>query len=808
MSVSIERTIFLRWTFVLALIIFAIPGVFAFPDEAGGSVKGKITTSDGTPATGVSIVITGSTKAAVTDEDGSFIITNIQPGEYTLQISLVGFAPVTKNVTVSQRKTAEIAVQLAASQAQLDEVKVTTSSNKFARTKSDYVAKMSLANLENSQVYSVISKEIMQEQLITNQDDALRNVPGLYRIWSSVGRADDGGAYFASRGFNTQSGFRNGVAGKVTSNVDAANLEKIESIKGPSATLFGSALTSYGGLINRITKKPYAKLGGEVSYNVGSYGLNRVAADINTPLNDDKTALFRLNTAYNAENSFQDYGTSKSFFLAPSFSFKVNDRLSFNIEAEINNVDATTPSLLYFNYSADPAFNTTTANLGATRADQLNIDYKTSYLSNDLQLKSRSANFFAQMNYKISDQWTSQTNITSGSNKSDGPMTWLYLLPGNTRATRNAWYNYASGNTVDVQQNFNGDFRIGGMRNRLLAGLDYYTYTNDTRYSYFQNFNTAFDTISFAGPNPNYAAFNKANADALFANGSVYSNKTGNNIYSAYASDVLNITDQLLVSAALRIDHFHNNSDASGGKYDQTALSPKFGLIYQVIKDQVAVFGNYQNGFTNENGADYAGKSFKPEHATQWEGGVKLNAFKGKLSSTLSYYDISVKDVLRTDIAHPNFSIQNGTQLSKGFEAEIIANPFKGFDLSAGYAYNDSKYTNADKDVDGFRPVTAGPQNLVNFWASYHFTATKLKGLGIGFGGNYASENKTINSLSTGTFILPSYTVLNASIFYNQPSYRLALKVDNLGNEKYWNGWTTINPQMLRRIVASVAFKF
>ncbi|RFM30603.1 TonB-dependent siderophore receptor [Deminuibacter soli] len=800
--------------FLGLLILFVNSAMAIDTEEPGGTISGKVTTADGTAAANVTIKITGTKKTTTTDEDGTFSFSNVASGSYSLEITLVGFGTVTQNVTVEKHKTATVQVQLTASEKQLEEVKVVSRGNKFAKTKSDYVARMPLSNLENPQVYTVISKELMQEQVITNQDDALRNVPGLYKIWGAVGRADGGGAYFASRGFNTQSAFRNGIAGRVSSNADAANLEKIESIKGPSATLFGSALTSYGGLINRVTKRPYDHLGGEVGYTFGSYGLNRVTADINTPLNKDKTVLFRLNTAYNDENSFQDYGYSKSYFLAPVITYKASDRLSFSLEAEFNNVTGTTPSLLYFNYSGDPAWNTTVSNLGATRADQLLVNYKRSYLSNDLALNSKTANVFGQMNYKISDQWTSQTNFTTTSNTSDGTMTWLYLLPGGTSATRNAWYNNASDKTIEIQQNFIGDFHIGSMRNRLVAGLDYYANDNITNYSYFSGYNTVFDTISFVHPNPNYTAFNKANVLPLFNGGAVYKVNGGNNIYSAYASDVLNITDALLVNAALRLDRFHNrgtysaDADATTGKFDQTALSPKFGIVYQVLKDKVSLFGNYQNSFSNKDGQDFEGKTFKPEQANQWEGGVKLNAFNGKLSSTLSYYDISVKNIVRTDPVHPNFSVQNGTQSSKGFEAEVIANPIKGVDISAGYAYNDSKYTESDPDVNGLRPVTAGPKHLVNFWASYHFSNETLKGLGIGFGGNYGSDNRSINSVSTGAFILPSYTVLNASVFYNKPSYRITLKMDNLTNEKYWNGWTTINPQMLRRFVASVAFKF
>ena len=95
-----------------------------------------------------------------------------------------------------------------------------------------------------------------------------------------------------------------------------------------------------------------------------------------------------------------------------------------------------------------------------------------------------------------------------------------------------------------------------------------------------------------------------------------------------------------------------------------------------------------------------------------------------------------------------------------------------------------------------------------NGWISYTFPAGKLKGLGAGFGGNYASDNKILNSVAYGEFILPAYTVLNATIFYNHPKVRLGLKLDNLTNKHYWIGYGTMNPQKLRSVTGSIAFKF
>src|SRR5690606_33144742 len=194
---------------------------------------------------------------------------------------------------------------------------------------SPFVSKMPLKNLENPQVYSSISADLLQQQAITNFDDALNNVPGIHKLWESTGRAyGDGASYYALRGFEAQATMVNGLPGLTSGSLDPANIESIEVIKGPSGTLFGSSLISYGGLINTVTKRPYQEFGGEVSYTAGSFGLNRVTADINAPLKDDEVIL-RVNTAYQTENSFQDAGFRNSFFIAPTLAFNASDRLSF-----------------------------------------------------------------------------------------------------------------------------------------------------------------------------------------------------------------------------------------------------------------------------------------------------------------------------------------------------------------------------------------------------------------------------------------------------------------------------------------------
>lgn len=797
----------------VCILFFTFLMAHANGDENAATIKGTITTSDNKPATYVTVILKGTNKSAFTDEDGVFSFFNVRPGSYEIEVSLVGHNTVTKQINVTGDNTVSINIQLTASNKQLQEVIVTGGNNKYAKKVSDFVSKMPLKSMENSQVYTTISKNLIADQMVFTVDDALKNAPGINKMWIATGRSGDGGSYYNSRGFVLQSQLRNGVAGNVSSTIDAANIERIEIIKGPSATLFGSTLTSYGGLINRVTKKPYEKVGGEIAYAGGSYNFNRFSVDVNTPLDSAKTVLLRVNAAYNAEKSFTDNGFSKGFSLAPSLSYKVNDKLSFLFDAEFYQGQNTGLNVYFFPWLMPMS------KLSGDSPDKLKMDYKKSYANSDLYQTARNANFFAEMDYKMGNGWRSQTTYSITNSFSDGPSPYFYLLPGDSISRNNQFTDHSTNQVMELQQNFIGDFHIGKFRNRFVGGLDFFYQNYDQVF-----YNMGFDTINLIGATPNYMGFNKRNVDAMIVRDWAtidaynYPLVYKTNTYSAYISDVFNLLPNLMLSAALRLDHFDNKGNFNkstgtitpGSAYNQTALAPKFGIVYQPIKDRISIFANYQNGFTNKTGVDYEGNSFKPEQANQFETGVKLDMFGGKLSSTLSYYNIEVSNMVRSMPTpnNPYAQIQDGTQRSTGFEGEVITNPIKGLNVSFGLSYNDSKYTKADASVLGRRPATATSPWASNFWISYNLQVEKLRGLGVGFGGNYVSDYKVINDANVGEFTLPSYTVLGATLFYEQGKYRIGVKLDNLTNEHYWIGYSSFSPQKLRSVTANIAFRF
>lgn len=687
--------------------------------------------------------------------------------------------------------------------------------NKYKRESSTTVSKMPLKDIENPQVYNSIPANLLKEQVVTNFNDAIKNATGVTRLWESTGRNGDGAEYYAMRGFAVQPTMTNGLPSLTNTTIDPINIDNVEVIKGPSGTLFGSSVISYGGLINVVTKKPYQTFGGEISYNNGTYGSNRVTADINIPLKNK--AAVRINSAYTTEESFQDAGFSNSFFLAPSLKYEVSDKLTFLVNTEFFKNTSAKQSMLFLTRNLPLSFDSMTL---------FDKNYKKSFTSNDLIINNDSFNMQMQALYKLSENWTSQTVLSKSTTKTNGYYQYLFDAANGDEFTR--YISKADGTfyTTDIQQNFIGDFKIGNMRNRLVAGVDYYNSrllnggTGWTGYGVVSLINGTDTNGVDTNGNPIATVLTQAGVDNALVGSFAGNTEANQEVMSAYVSDVLNITNKLSVMGSLRLDYF----DGKTSQYDsnktegQVALSPKFGAVYQIVENKVSVFGNYMNGFqnvapttvANVDGSNPRIKEFDPEQANQIEVGLKTSLYKDIISASVSYYDIRVKDRVITDPNNINNSIQGGEVKSKGVEVSVVANPFKGLNVIAGFSHNKAKVTRETLNAGylGLRPEEAGPETLVNFWANYTISEGELKGFGIGFGGNYASEYKTLNRANIGTFALPDYTVLNSALSYDNDTFNVTLKLNNLLNEKYYSGWSTVTPQRLRSITAGVTYKF
>ncbi|RAV27453.1 TonB-dependent receptor [Sinomicrobium soli] len=795
---------------ILGLCLLTVSGLYA---QQTGGVRGEVITADGNAAEGVNIHLRETSRGTVANGQGVYTINGITPGTYTLVVSYMGFNTVERQVNITAGEVTRVPqIRLQESTEELEGVTMTGAARIFAEKKTDMVARMPLDNLENPQVYSVVPKELLAEQMAVDFRGALLSSPGVTNVMLGVGSGGTG-LSMRLRGFSGADGagaIRNGMATNFVSLSDPVNLERLEVIKGPSATLFGSTLTAYGGLVNRVTKKPFEYEQGEIGITAGAYGLGRVTLDYNTPLNEDNTVQFRINTAVQREKSFQDQGINRTFMVAPALKYLLSEKLTINVDME------------YFQSERNSTYVGLANNTVISSFDELDWDFKRSYASNDITSSAKVLNVFANAEYKIDPNWTSDTRVSYSNTDNDANYLFLMIgagtgdLEGQKTITRRLMNLPSNFNTTQFQQNFTGIHRWGDTENKILVGIDY-TQLNTTdsrtqlgdydRYAFAAAGNDPEDFVPIV-VNGQAGALNRDTYVAGLAGLNRAANHRDTQTFSAYLSDVVTFFDRLNLMAGVRVDRFYDRAN----DYLQTAWSPKFGAVYQVVPDQVSVFGNYQNGFKNVApgmNVDNIRQVFKPEHANQLEGGVKFELLDGKVNGTVSYYNIQVDDKVR--YVHQGdatyLAVQDGTQKSEGVEFDLIANPLPGLHLIVGYGYNDSRYTKVDEnnpELKGKRPQGV-PYNSANYWMSYKIPYGKFQGLGVGFGGNY-SDDYYFDDMNTVN--VPGFHTVDATVFFEQPKFRIGLKMNNLGNEEYWTTASWAIPQQTRTFLANLTFKF
>ncbi|GAB3008313.1 TonB-dependent receptor [Niabella terrae] len=837
-----------------AFLVFVLLLIAGSLHAQTASLYGKVTTRDGQPVKYINVVVLEEGSSALTREDGSYEISNIKPGNWKVQASFTGLKSSVRTAAFTAGNQTELNFMLEENYKEIDAVVIeaTRIMNKAASTAN----KLPVANLESPQIVNNISDVVLRKQNAMNLEDALKNAPGVTKLWDATSRPD-GGSIFVSRGFQTVTKARNGLPNTVNTNVDMVNLDRIEVIKGPSATLFGNVIGSYGGIINRVTKTPHFYNDGMVDLSYGSYNFMRAAADLNQVLIKDRLAM-RLNVGGMHQESWQDQGFQESLLIAPSFLYKPNSRFAVHLDAEFNNTRGNSNGGNFI-FVANPSFINAVLTpalrgameaqgaseemiegvlaqiprnfkeaFGTNKAEELPISYNRSFLNNDIYATTGQNTIYTTATYKFNSNWTSQTSLTYGRGQNKGYTAYQYLFPnylssfintltpgtaGADSIGRMVWNPVGKNRTYNIQQNFISDYRLNQVRFRTVLGLDAVGYKSKVTYNRFQGmlFNAfpyvdVFDVVDVAGTVDWMDDFTKGNVLNAFANrpNSQLVYDDASTILAAYLNTIVNLGSYAVVSAGLRGDHFRNDID----KTNQTKWSPKFGLILMPVKDRLSIFGNYQHSFTNQFGSDKEGRSFMPEDARQKEAGIKYQSLSNKVSGSISYYHILVDNIVRQDPTDPMFSIQDGAQLSRGIELDLSVNPVKGWTLLGGYGYNDSKMTRADADVEGLRPVGSGPYHSFNFWTNYSFTEAVLQGLSLGLSINHAGRTNAFNLRPDGALTMPAYTVLGTHINYDTKAFRFALKCNNLTNERYWMGWSNLIAQMPRQWIGTVSYKF
>jgi iron complex outermembrane receptor protein len=231
------------------------------------------------------------------------------------------------------------------------------------------------------------------------------------------------------------------------------------------------------------------------------------------------------------------------------------------------------------------------------------------------------------------------------------------------------------------------------------------------------------------------------------------------------------------------------------------ATTPQAGVLYK-LTPEVSVYASYSKSFVPAN--DYLLKAWvrtgeaKPTYGSGYEAGIKTSLFDGRISSTLTVYDILNNDILRhVDYSNPanpsqilEDTVQSGQDESKGIEFDINYSPVNNWQVYASYSYDDAGVKNDVQFPNRVgRRLVNSVRNTANLWTKYNFTTGVLKNAFIGGGFNYIGGQ--VYDETPGTY-REKCTLLNAIAGYDFKAkgfpMTLTLNGKNLSNKLYRPG--------------------
>ena len=223
-----------------AIGVFALQLILAGALSAGASVsalQGRILDQSRAPVAGARVIAhrgAVSTPAAISDSRGEFLIA-VDAGSYTLDIDADGFAAWQAPITVLDNglRLDDIVLEIAAVNAAV----TVTESAAYQPDVTRSGTKTLTALRDLPQSISVVTSELMRDQMMLSIGDVTRYVPGITAVQGENNRDQ-----VVIRGNSSSADFFiNGVRDDVQYYRDLYNLEDVEALKGPNAMAFGRA---------------------------------------------------------------------------------------------------------------------------------------------------------------------------------------------------------------------------------------------------------------------------------------------------------------------------------------------------------------------------------------------------------------------------------------------------------------------------------------------------------------------------------------------------------------------------------------
>ncbi|MFA6947182.1 MAG: TonB-dependent receptor plug domain-containing protein, partial [Pedobacter sp.] len=318
--------------FLVYIVFFG----FVFTAGAQTAALSGLVSSGARPIEYASVKILNSKLGTTSDSLGQYSFTKLSPGKYILVFSALGYSPYRKEITVKENDFLNLDIDLHQSGSTIDEFVVTGTMKEVSR----------LASPVPVEVYS---PAFFRKNPTPSVFDALQNVNGVRpQLNCNVCNTGDihinglEGPYtmILIDGMPIVSGLSSvyGLSG-----IPNALIERVEIVKGPASSLYGSE--AVGGLINIITKKPqnapsfsadaFSTSWGELNTDLGFRFRASTKTEVLTGINYFKYG----NRIDQNDDNFTDVTLQDRISIFQKWNFSRNENRVFSLAARYNYED-------------------------------------------------------------------------------------------------------------------------------------------------------------------------------------------------------------------------------------------------------------------------------------------------------------------------------------------------------------------------------------------------------------------------------------------------------------------------------------
>lgn len=602
--------------------------------------------------------------------------------------------------------------------------------------------KLNLSLRETPQSVSVITRQRMEDQGLTQLSDVVLQTPGL--TMSGGGNVGSDSTPIYSRGFQVDNYQIDGVSqlysnyGDIFQTNDMALYDRVEVVRGASGLMSGIGLP--GATINLIRKRPTRAFQASARAEVGSWNYYRAEADISTPMNEAGTLRGRLTAAYQQNDSYIERLKEKKKIV------------SGIVEADIA---PSTLATFGFTYQDQDATGHARAGLPKFFSDGSLTNWSrsksaaASWAASDRETQT----LFASLEHRFDNEWMAKGTYTYSKSKYDEVLGYAAsygAYPDKaTGSGMNLWASRWAGepeqNSLDLYAT--GPFTLFGRKHDLVVGMTS-TYTKDDTVGYSGWLTPTIPNIYTWDGNTPARPYDPAGSDIVMRE----------HTNSAYTTARFKPTDALAVILGARytsweLDNrtdYYNPADAdSSDSRSEHKVIPYAGLVYD-INDNWSAYVSYTDIFKPQNNYDTNDKVIDPLQGKSTEVGVKGEFFNKRLNVAAALYKVkqdnlavAVVPSAMTATGHRIYEAESGTE-TRGFEVEVAGEIMRNWQASASFSRNITK-DREDKPLN-----TNIPQNTLKLFTTYRI-ASIGNGLTVGGGvrwqGDIYSDEQGPNSV-------------------------------------------------------------